>query len=233
MNNIFPRTSDAVKYLIGINILVYVAGYAFTKYEVDSLLSLYNPLDERFEVYQILTHIFVHSKSFVLHILFNMMALWMFGTQMEYVLGTKKFLKVYFLSGLLAAIFQISFNLGVVFNLVHTLDLSQVELPVRGTLTDTQKTLIGAMYSPMMGASGAVSGIVGAFARFFPNYKIFIIPIPFPIAMRKALGIFILGSFVSAFFSLTPGVGHFAHIGGTVCGYLLGNYYWKKHFPNG
>ncbi|XOD67842.1 MAG: rhomboid family intramembrane serine protease [Flavobacteriales bacterium Tduv] len=222
-----------MKYLIGINILIYVATYAFTKYDVDALLSLYNPMGERFKVYQILTHMFVHSKSFILHIFFNMTALWIFGRQMEYILGTKIFLKVYFLSGLLAAFFQISFNLGIIFNLTHTLDFSQIELlPVQGTFTDTQKTLISAMYAPMMGASGAVSGIVGAFARFFPNHKIFIMPIPFPIAVRKALGIFILGSLISAFFSLTPGVGHFAHIGGTVGGYFLRNYYWKKHLPN-
>ncbi|XOD69670.1 MAG: rhomboid family intramembrane serine protease [Flavobacteriales bacterium AspAUS03] len=187
-------------------------------------------MDERFRSYQLLTYMFVHSKGFVFHIFFNMLPLWMFGTQLEYLLGTRRFLMVYFFSGLLAALFQILFNLGVVFYFFQVLDFSQVELLLWGALTGEQRVLVSALYAPMMGASGAVSGVVGTFARFFPDYKIFIFPIPFPIAIRKALGLFILGSLVLAVFNLVPGVAHFAHIGGTVGGYLLGSYYVKKNF---
>ncbi|XCI74850.1 MAG: rhomboid family intramembrane serine protease [Flavobacteriales bacterium] len=230
MNGISSRPLDGVKYLIGINLLVYLAMFVFARYRLDNLLSLYNPMDERFRSYQLLTHMFIHSKNFIFHIFFNMLTLWMFGTQLEYLLGTRRFLTVYFSSGLLAAFSQILFNLGVSFYFFQVLDFSQAEFPLRGTLTGEQRVLVSSLYASMMGASGAVSGVVGGVARFFPDYKIFILPIPFPIAVRKALRLFVLGSVISAVFNLVPGVAHFAHIGGTIGGYFLGSYYVKNNF---
>jgi Uncharacterized membrane protein (homolog of Drosophila rhomboid) len=221
-------SSDAVKHLISINILVYTAAFVFSQYKIESILSLYHPLDDRFELYQILTHMFVHSKRLFLHIIFNMLALFMFGGQIETLLGVKKFIIIYFLSGILAALFQIIFNTSVLYYFVQTLDFSQAK-KMLDYLNEEQKiNLYTSMYSPMMGASGAVSGIVGAFAKFFPEHKIFILPFPFPIAVRKALIIFIFGSLVSAIFNLAPGVAHFAHIGGILSGYFIGSFFMKN-----
>ncbi|BBA17030.1 rhomboid family intramembrane serine protease [Blattabacterium cuenoti] len=220
--------SDAVKHLISINILVYTATFVFSQYKIDSLLSLYHPLDERFELYQIFTHMFVHSKRLFLHIIFNMLALFMFGGQIETLLGVKKFIIIYFLSGVLAALFQIIFNTGVLYYFVKTLDFSQA-YKILDYLNEEQKmNLYSSMYSPMMGSSGAVSGILGVFAKFFPNHKIFILPFPFPIAVRKALVIFIFGSFISSIFNLAPGVAHFAHIGGVLSGYFIGSFFMRN-----
>ncbi|WP_185870580.1 rhomboid family intramembrane serine protease [Blattabacterium cuenoti] len=220
--------SYAVKHLISINVLVYTATFVFSQYKIESILSLYHPFDDRFELYQILTHMFVHSKRFFLHIIFNMLALFMFGGQMETLLGIKKFMIIYFLSGILAALFQLVFNTSVMYYFVHSLDFTQAK-KILDYLNDDQKiNLYTSMYSPMMGSSGAVSGIVGAFARFFPEHKIFILPFPLPIAVRKALLIFIFGSFISAIFNLAPGVAHFAHIGGILSGYFIGSFFYKK-----
>lgn len=232
MNTISSRSSsDAVKHLISINIVVYVGIFVFSRYSLDILLALYNPFDTRFELYQPLTHMFVHSRELFLHILFNMLALWMFGAQMEQILGSRKFIILYFASGIMAGLFQILFNAGIIYNYAGTLDFSQISRDeiLYNSLSDKQRTALQlAMYAPMMGASGAVAGVVGAFARFFPDNKIFIMPFPFPIAVRKALIFFIVVSLVLALFNLSPGVAHFAHIGGTLAGYHLAGYYLRK-----
>ncbi|WP_185867222.1 rhomboid family intramembrane serine protease [Blattabacterium cuenoti] len=228
MNFYTNFNSDAVKHLISINILVYTAIFVFSQYKIESILSLYHPLDERFELYQILTHMFVHSKRLFLHIIFNMLALFMFGGQIETLLGVKKFIIIYFLSGILAALFQIIFNTGVLYYFVQTLDFSQAKKTLDYLNEEQKINLYSSMYSPMMGASGAVSGIVGAFAKFFPEHKIFILPFPFPIAVRKALVIFIFGSLASAIFNLAPGVAHFAHIGGILSGYFIVSFFIKN-----
>ncbi|WP_185869121.1 rhomboid family intramembrane serine protease [Blattabacterium cuenoti] len=228
MNFYTNFNSDAVKHLISINILVYTATFVFSQYKIEGILSLYHPLDDRFELYQILTHMFVHSKRLFLHIIFNMLALFMFGGQIETLLGVKKFLIIYFLSGILAAFFQIIFNTSVMYYFVRTLDFSQARRSL-DYLNEVQKiNLYSSMYSPMMGSSGAVSGIVGAFAKFFPEHKIFILPFPFPIAVRKALIIFIVGSLVSSIFNLAPGVAHFAHIGGILSGYFIVSFLFRN-----
>ncbi|WP_185853416.1 rhomboid family intramembrane serine protease [Blattabacterium cuenoti] len=219
--------SDAVKHLISINILVYTAVFVFSQYKIEDILSLYHPLDERFELYQILTHMFIHSKRLFLHIIFNMLALFMFGGQIETLLGIKKFLIIYFLSGIFAAFFQIIFNTSVMYYFVQTLDFSLARRTLDYLNEEQKINLYSSMYSPMMGASGAVSGIVGAFAKFFPEHKIFILPFPFPIAVRKALIIFIFGSLTSSIFNLAPGVAHFAHIGGILSGYFIGSFFLK------
>ncbi|WP_185849307.1 rhomboid family intramembrane serine protease [Blattabacterium cuenoti] len=228
MNFYTNFNSDAVKHLISVNILVYTAAFVFSQYKIESILSLYHPLDERFELYQIFTHMFVHSKRLFFHIIFNMLALFMFGGQIETLLGVKKFIIIYFLSGIFAALFQIIFNTGVLYYFVQTLDFSQAKKMLDYFNEEQKINLYTSMYSPMMGASGAVSGIVGAFAKFFPEHKIFILPFPFPIAVRKALIIFIFGSFVSSIFNLAPGVAHFAHIGGILSGYFIGSFFKKN-----
>ncbi|WP_185860796.1 rhomboid family intramembrane serine protease [Blattabacterium cuenoti] len=228
MNFYTNFNSDAVKHLISINILVYTAAFVFSQYKIENILSLYHPLDERFELYQILTHMFVHSKRLFLHIIFNMLALFMFGGQIETLLGVKKFIILYFSSGILAALFQIIFNTGILYYFVQTLDFSQAHKMLNYLNEEEKINLYSSIYSPMMGASGAISGIVGAFAKFFPEHKIFILPFPFPIAVRKALIIFIFGSFVSSILNLAPGVAHFAHIGGILSGYFIGSFFIKK-----
>ncbi|WP_238784231.1 rhomboid family intramembrane serine protease [Blattabacterium cuenoti] len=189
------------------------------------MFSLYHPIDDRFELYQILTHMFIHSKSFFLHIIFNMLALLMFGGQIETLLGIKRFLIIYFLSGFFAALFQIIFNTSIIYYYLQTLNFSEIRKTLDYLIMDEEQkmNLYNYIYSPMIGSSGAISGIVGAFAKFFPEHRIFILPFPFPIAVRKAIIIFIFGSLISSIFDLAPGVAHFAHIGGIISGYLIGS----------
>ncbi|WP_185877954.1 rhomboid family intramembrane serine protease [Blattabacterium cuenoti] len=226
----FNYNSNAVKHLISINILVYTAIYVFPQYRMENIFSLYHPLYDKFHIYQIFTHMFIHSKNLFLHIIFNMLALFMFGGQIESLLGFKKFIILYFLSGIIAAFIQILFNTILIFYFIETLNIYKIN-NIINYLSEEKKILIyNSLYSPMMGASGAISGIVGAFARIFPEHKIFILPFPFPIKVRKALLIFVFGSFISTIFNISPGVAHFAHIGGILSGYFIGSLFLRKIF---
>ena len=212
--------------------IIYLGVLAFPNWDIYGKLALYNPFTngDRFYIYQLLTHMFIHSRDIFFHVLLNMVALWMFGSQMEKILGLKRFLKVYFLSGLFAAFAQILFNLGVVYFLTNDLNVYNYSFDILSEKLSKEQ-IIGlekAIFTPMVGASGAISGIIGAFARYFPHQKIFIFPIPFPIAVRKALVLFIILSSLSAFFNIFSYMAHFAHIGGIITGYVMANFYLKK-----
>ncbi|WP_185877437.1 rhomboid family intramembrane serine protease [Blattabacterium cuenoti] len=207
---------------------MYTAIFVFSQYKIEDIFSLYNPLDEKFKIFQIFTHMFVHSKNIFFHIIFNMVALLMFGCQMETLLGFKKFIMLYFISGLFAALFQISFNTGAIFYFMNSSEFTIVNKILYYLNEDQRLSIYNFIYSPIMGASGAISGVLGAFAKFFPEHKIFILPFPFPIKVRKAIMIFIFGSFLSSIFNFSPGIAHFAHIGGITSGYLIGYIFKNK-----
>jgi membrane associated rhomboid family serine protease len=149
-----------------------------------------------FAPYQIFTYMFMHAG--LGHLFFNMFALWMFGRVMEQAWGTKRFLIYYFVCGVGAGVIQ---ELGQVLGLIPP-------------------------YSMTIGASGAVYGILLAFGMTFPNERLFIIPIPFPI---KAKYFVMLYALLEVFQGLgsSDGVAHFAHLGGMLFGLLL-ILYWRN-----
>lgn len=134
-----------------------------------------------------------------MHLFLNMFGLYMFGRVLENVIGSQKFFMLYFLSGLGAAGLQL---------LIFYLQGNAV---------------------PMLGASGAVYGVVAAFAFLFPNTELMIIPIPIPIKAKYLVpGFLLLGIFMGI--SNRPGdnVAHFAHLGGAIIGFIF-TLFWKKN----
>lgn len=179
------KTTPVVLNLIIINALVYVAQMVLDKtMSFTNTIALYPYDSGLFEPYQLVTHMFAHGGFF--HILFNMYALWMFGSVLERVWGPKKFLIFYLACGLAAAIAQM---------------------------------FVGA---PAIGASGAVMGLLAAFAYLFPNTEFFILPFPFPIKAKYMVAIY---AAIDLFGGLHPGpadnIAHFAHLGGMVMGFIL------------
>ncbi|WGH27758.1 MAG: rhomboid family intramembrane serine protease [Candidatus Bostrichicola ureolyticus] len=193
-----------VKNLIIINIIIYIAIILFPEININQFY-LYNPLSQNFEFYQLFTHMFIHSKLFV-HIIFNMLTLWMFGLPVEYIMGFKNLIIIYLFSGFIAALVQILFDISFLY----------------------KKIII---FYPMMGASGAISGLIGSFAYLFPNKNILILPIPFAININKALCIFIFISCIASFFgNHFMSIAHFAHIGGILGGYFITPFLLKKRY---
>lgn len=212
--------------------------------------SAFYPFSPNFRSWQVLTHMFMHAplgdSIGLMHILFNMLTLWSFGPVLEQTLGSRKFTVLYFASGLGAfllfnvwnfyevnmitsALEQAGINVGEIF---HKADFSYSgDLQNPGTNAETQnlvQQLFIALRSPMLGASGAIFGIVAAFATLFPDAKLAFMFIPFPIKAKYLLPFIIAVSLYLQFSGQMGGVAHLAHIGGAVVGFVFA-LIWKKN----
>jgi len=218
MNNIPTMTKN----LLIINVLAYLATSVLQMRGVDltSLLGLHFFLASDFHIYQFLTYMFLHG-SFT-HILFNMFALWMFGSVIERVWGPRKFLFYYICCGIGAGFTQ---------ELVQYADFSIQGIAAyqyvnAGGVQMTTNAYINLWTT--IGASGAVYGILLAFGMIFPNERLFIIPFPFPIKAKWLIVGYVAIELFSAMSGPGDGVAHMAHLGGMLFGFLLIRY-WQKH----
>ena len=187
-NNYRPsqKTTPIVLNLIIINAIVFVAQMVFdSTWNLTNRLALYSYNSGLFEPYQLVTHMFAHGGFF--HILFNMYALWMFGSVLERIWGAKKFLIFYTACGLVAGLAQMFLVSG------------------------------GAA----IGASGAIMGLLAAFAYTFPNTQFYILPFPFPIKAKYMAAIYAAIDLFGGFSGSGDNIAHFAHLGGMVMGFIL------------
>jgi membrane associated rhomboid family serine protease len=192
---------SAVKSLIVANVLVFVLQRLWYP-AIDDIFALW-PLQVvdgqvYFRLWQIVTYAFLHSTGNITHLLFNMLALWMFGTEIERYVGPRRLLACYFASVVTAA-------------------LSQLFVPM----------LFGAPPAPTLGASGGVFGLLLAYAFLFPKRKVIplIPPIPMPAwlfaTLYAAIELFL------GVTNTLSGVAHFAHLGGMV-GSALVIMQWRR-----
>ena len=192
------RFTKAVLNLLIINGILFLATMVIgSKYGIslEKQLALYFPLCPEFKWYQLITHMFMHGS--IMHILLNMYGLWLFGSKLESLWGTQRFLAFYFICGIGA--FLMHWMVGY---------LGYTEL------------------SPIIGASGAVSGLVVAYGYLFRNSQFMIIPIPVPIKAKYL--VLILAAFDLVFGIIgNDGIAHFAHLGGMLAGFIL-IIYWNK-----
>lgn len=210
------------KNLIAINVLMFLALLAFERSGIDlnNLLGLHLFLAPDFRPYQLVTYMFMHGGF--THILFNMYAVWVFGSILERVWGSSRFLLFYIATGVGAGLMQ-----ELVQYLYFSMNLAQY----------TQVNMGGGLIVPMaeylnlwttVGASGAVYGILLAFAMTFPNEQLFMIPFPFPIKAKYFVMIFgALELFTGLSNNVGDNVAHFAHLGGMIFGIVL-ILYWRK-----
>lgn len=216
------------KNLLAINALLFLATWvADTKgVDLNSILGLHLFLAEDFKPLQIVTYMFMHGDF--THLLFNMFTLFMFGRVLEQVWGAKRFLVFYMATGIGAGLVQ-----EVVQYIYFQTSLSMYE----GVSLAPGLVIPMAEYLNLwitVGASGAIYGILMAFAMTFPNERMFVIPIPFPIKAKYFVLIF---GAIELLSGLSPRMGdnvaHFAHLGGMVFGLLLILYWRKKGDING
>lgn len=176
------------------------------------------------------------------HILFNMFTLWSFGPVLEQVLGAKKFLLLYFISGLGAFLLFNMWNVYEVNQIIASLDQQGIDVAevfrkssqtYSGDLSvfkNPDALLLGQMLnSKMLGASGAIFGVVAAFSTMFPDAKLVFLFIPFPIKAKYLFPIIIVVSLYLGISDSMGGIAHFAHIGGAVVGFIMALYFRKKH----
>jgi rhomboid-like protein len=165
---------------------------------------------------------FAHSPDMFAHILFNMFALWMFGRILENVWGGKRFLFFYLICGVGAAIAHLAveyFQYQQIIDLAHLYE-SQGQHDMANQLLDIPVYAVGA--------SGAIMGVLVAFAFLFPNTELFIMLIPIPIKAKWAVLGFVAIDLFSGISRISgDNVAHFAHLGGAVTGFLI-VLYWNK-----
>jgi len=178
------------------------------------------------------------------HIFFNMFGLYMFGTPIEQMWGRKKFIFFYLSTGFGAAAFQLLlyyFQINEVSNilLAEGLTVSQINSFFQTSdlsynmveLIGREKLLSGlsAFNGVMVGASGALYGILVAFAFLFPNARLMLLFPPIPVKAKILVPVLILSDLFFGFTSYSIGpIAHFAHVGGAITGLVM-LWYWKKN----
>jgi len=237
LQNIFRNMPPVVKNLLLINVVLLLANFVFLSQNIDlnGILGAYYWGSEYFEPYQIITHMFMHDNQGLMHILFNMFALVMFGGQIERVWGPKRFLIYYLACGLGAYLLHNLVNAVEIQNLLANLSSSQTELFMtegfehieNGKVFTSmpQETQLGLYYAyniPMVGASGAVFGLLAAFAWLFPNTKLMLLFPPIPIKAKWFVLMYAgLEIYLGFRNSAGDSVAHFAHIGGALVGVIM------------
>lgn len=210
-----------IKNLVIINGLVWLAQITIGKdmFPVEDLFALHYLKSDLYKPWQLVTYMFLHSPSNFFHILFNMFALWMFGSTLENLWGAKRFLLFYLLCGIGAGLVHMGAMAVDVNSYKEALLANEISVQEFKFLLDI----------PTLGASGAVMGIFAAFAYTFPNAQLFILPIPFPIKAKWALlGLVVLDLF-GGVSNQQSGIAHFAHVGGAVVGIILVILWNKKN----
>lgn len=179
------------------------------------------------------------------HMFFNMFAVFMFGRTLESVWGPKRFLTYYMLTGIGAALVQ----LLIAFIQIQNLEASLSPELLNGVLTQgaeilregknftnpnaAELNILRNLWS-MVGASGAVFGVLVAFGMLFPNVELIMIPIPIPIKAKWfVIGYGALELFMGLSNNPNDNVAHFAHLGGLITGLFIIMYWRSKARRNG
>jgi membrane associated rhomboid family serine protease len=178
---------DGVKTLL----IVSVAVFILQTVTEDGLIGSFAlwPLQGNFLPWQLISYAFLHGN--ITHLVFNMYGLWMFGSELEYLLGSKSFLQLYFASILSAGLMQLLVT-----------------------------SLTAGIY-PTVGASGGVFGVLLAYGILFPNRIIMLLIPPIPMPARMFVFLYAALELILGVTGTQAGVAHFAHLGGMIGGYMV------------
>lgn len=249
MNNILGNMPPVVKNLLILNVIMYIISYIgqMQGIPMTSLLGGYVFNSPFFEPYQMVSHFFMHGGIF--HIFFNMFALVIFGSALEQVWGPKRFFIFYVATAVGAFVLH---------QLVGYIEVSQIEQQLvnqnyniyelkeyiynlrTGIITEEQflskipmTQLVQDYYNgisvPVVGASGAVYGVLVGFGYLFPNTQLMLLFPPIPIK-AKWLVIIMVGIALFNSIQRNPGdnIAHLAHLGGALVGFII-VYFWQKN----
>ncbi|GAB1855772.1 rhomboid family intramembrane serine protease [Flavobacteriaceae bacterium MHTCC 0001] len=248
------RITDTVKHLIIINVLMFIGTIFIGNGVFYEWFSMHFPKNDSFKLWQIFTYMFMHgggdlARLSITHLLFNMFGLWMFGSSVEQVLGSKKFLFIYISAGLGAVALQVVYGYfkfysglslleGAGFNqteIYETLKSGFNTYDRRWASILTQEQLqgfVGEFNGIMVGASGCVMGIMAAFGMMNPNAELMMIFLPIPIKAKYFIPGIILLDLISGITGQSifgyGNIAHFAHVGGAITGAII-MWYWKKN----
>ncbi len=242
------KLTETVKHLIIINVILFIATMVF-KEQIYDLFAMHFVKNPTFKPWQIISHMFMHSNFdgigniSIMHILFNMLGLWMFGSTVEQMLGRNNFLYLYFGAGIGAVLLHsgieyYKFNsiinelLSSGMNLAEIKDIYETTLPHGKRYTNELFQSIYMTYrTPMVGASGALYGVMVAFGVLQPKAKMGLMFLPIMIEARIFIPLMLLADMFFGIFSIKgSNIAHFAHIGGAIVGFIIIMYLKKNQF---
>jgi rhomboid-like protein len=223
----FSNISPVVKNLLIINLLCFLPSLYLThnfQEGIEDPMAVYFGLHyfnaSSFGAWQIVTYMFLHGGW--AHILFNMFALFSFGPILEYTIGSKRFFTLYFAAGIGAAFIQLIAQAYEVHSLTGAFTVANNGLDIQSFYQLYGQKLTEIYFGGTVGASGAIFGVVVAFAMLYPNMELMIMFIPVPIKAKYVIPVYCI-------FEVVMGVGqfagdnvaHFAHIGGALIGFAM------------
>jgi len=221
----FSNLPPVVKNLLMINLVLFIPVWLFDHFSPvgwwTQHLAVYYFDSPKFEPWQLITYMFMHG-SFE-HILFNMFALFSFGPMLEYTLGSKKFFNFYFICGLGAVALQLAVQAFEVHAITGGLTISNPSLDSSYLIyADKAQKLYDIYQTPLVGASGAIFGLLIAFGMIYPNAELLIFFIPVPVKAKYLIPVYVVIEVVLGFGQFGgDNVAHFAHIGGALFGFIL------------
>jgi membrane associated rhomboid family serine protease len=167
-------------------------------YPVGGLLALWPVESDRFWPWQLATYAFLHGRGDFGHLFFNMLALWMFGGEIEQLWGPRRYSQYVAASILSAALIQIGF------------------------------TYLTSSPYPTVGFSGAVFGLLLAYGMMFPNRTVVLLIPPIPMKAKTLVIVYGVLELVLGVYASGPGIAHFAHLGGMLGGWLMIRYWRRQ-----
>ena len=207
------QITDVIKHLLIINLIVFFGSMIMDQTGVfdSGLLACYYPGSVYFRPYQVVTHMFMHAN--IGHIFFNMFALVMLGPYVESFLGARRFLTMYLVSGFGA--------LGL-HMLIWYLQLSGLPPQIYSEMMHERGLAV-------VGASGAVYGVLAAFAFLFPNTRLMLLFPPIPVKAKWLVLALVAFDFFAGISGRGTGIAHFAHVGGALFGFLTLLFWRNRH----
>ncbi len=205
----FDRMTPMVKNLLIANIAIFLLSMLSRQFFF-SQFAFFNPIlpggeqliNPNFKIWQVISYMFLHGG--IGHLFSNMFGLFIFGSTLETYMGSKKFLTYYMITGIGAALLN---------SLLNTYEMSQM-------IVESEPYWRQAV-TPMVGASGAIFGILVAFGVLFPNVELMLLFFPVPIKAKYFVILYGLYELYAGTAGLQQGVAHFAHIGGLITGFIL------------
>ncbi|MCP9762467.1 rhomboid family intramembrane serine protease [Lacihabitans soyangensis] len=206
----FDRITPMVKNLLIINVGVHIFSMLYSVNFIHQYFAFFNPLlpnspelfNPLFKPWQFISYQFLHGG--IGHLFSNMFGLFIFGSALETFMGSKKFIIYYLVCGVGAAVLNSALDFYEMSNMS----------------VDSMEYLRQAQI-PMVGASGAIFGILMAFGFLFPNVEMMLLFFPFPLKAKYFVALYGVYELVQGTAGLQSGIAHFAHLGGLLTGFIL------------
>ena len=167
------------------------------------------------------------------HIFFNMFGVFIFGSKLEQFWGSQRFLTFYLVTGLGALIMFYGVDMLLVHNMTGKINPNYAIL-LNGNILNTNdtQTLYSIYATPLLGASGALFGIMAGYALLFPNTELLLLFFPMPIKAKYLVGAYFVYEVYMSISMYNDNIAHLAHIGGAVIGFILVRFVYNQDRRN-